>query len=542
MQDATFRDMTHLACACPALQRLELLKLTTSSESLFQPLFRLPGLATVRLIDVACMADAAVLASLRHVTGLTSLEISASAASHNRDLNDVLPHMKQLSGLRSLSLSLTSESFCHLLSRDEYYYDGAHLGGLNVLGQFSGLWGLKQLTHLFWGCPSNSGGSNSYSALDEPDPYENFHFSAAAEISVLAICTQLVSLHLASAWVGEEAADLLMAMPRLQTLAVRSFQPERHMILPIGYCRFKSLTLNSCGAPSSRAVTRLSTEEIPDLPLSDLEEVVLSSGQLMMDIEGYYEDDDEDEEVEDEDEVGDRYTLKNRIVSSVRDLAYRLGVGCSKRGESSRFSLVITTTTLREYRYTPNANLLAPWSALAGHLRSLEIHNFPVNNGLIEELAESLPALPELRLHAADITDCGWRRLGLLSATLDVLCIWGGDGAGKASAAPGLPPPSAHPVPTLVQPRHLGLLGSQLTGSLIVAVGPPRFRLAAETGLEVMRALGHAAGGLITLQSLQYRKYRPRSCKGRQRQWREEWAREWRRGGEETGSNTGKGN
>ena len=543
LQDTTFRDMTHLARACPALQRLELLKLTTSSESLcssrsplFQPLSLLSGLATVRLIDVACMADAAVLASLRHVTGLTSLEISAPAASHNRDLNDVLPHMKQLSGLRSLSLSLTSESFCDLLSRDEYYYDGAHLGGLNVLGQFSNLWGLKQLTHLFWGCPSNSGGSNSYSALDEPDPYENFHFSAAAEISVLAICTQLVSLHLASAWVCEEAADLLMDMPRLDKLAVRSFFRDRNMLvqLPVGTCHFKSLTLNSCGGPSIHAVTRLPTYEIPDLPLSDLEEIFMCSGHLMMEIEGYY-DGDEDDEEEGADEVGDIYTLKNRIVNSVRDLAHRLGAGCSKRGESSRFSLIITTTAALDRRYTPNANLLSPWSPLAGHLRSLEIHNFPVNSSLIVELAESLPALPELRLHAADITECGWRHLGLLS--LDVLCIWGGRVGKKAGATPGHPPPIAPPVPTLVQPGHLGLLGSQLTGPLIVAVGPSRFRLAAETGLEVMRALGHAAGSLITLQSLQNCKCRPRGCKGRQ--WCEEWAREWRRGGEETGPNKG---
>ena len=535
LQDATFQDMILLARACPALKHLELLNLTTSSQTLFQPLSRLPGLAAVRLIDVAWMADAAVLASLRHVTGLTSLEISAAAASHNRDLNLVLPHLEQLSGLCSLSLSLTSESFCDLLFDIEYFYDGVHLDGQNVLGQFSSLWGLKQLTHLLWGCPCSSSGSSSLSQ-DEPDPYEDFHFVEAAEISVLALCTQLVSLHLASAWVCEEAADLLMHMPRLDKLVVRSFLRDRNMLVqpPVGTCNFKSLTLNSCGGPSIHAVTRLSTSEIPDLPLSDLEEILLCSGQLMMAIEGCY-DGDEDDEEEDANEVGDIYTLKNRIVSSVRDLAHRLGAGCSKQGESSRFSLVITTNAALGRRYTPNANLLWPWCALAGHLRSLEIHNFPVNSSLIEELAEALPALPELRLHAADITDCGWRHMGLLS--LDVLCIWGGRAGKKANAAPGLLPPSALPVPTLVQPRHLGLLGSQLTGPLVVAVGPPRFRLAAETGLEVMRALGHAAGSLITLQSLQYQAYRPRGCNGRQ--WREEWAREWRHGGKETGPNKG---
>lgn len=133
-----------------------------------------------------------------------------------------------------------------------------------------------------------------------------------------------------------------------------------------------------------------------------------------------------------------------------------------------------------------------------------------MNGDLIHELAAYLPGLPELRLHAADITECGWQHLGLLSGILGVLCIWGADEASRRGP---------------VRPRHLGLLGSQLTEPLILAVGPRHCRAAAETGLEVMQALGHTAGGLITLQSLHYVACKPDSCKARQ--LKEYWTWDW---------------
>lgn len=345
-----------MASACPALQCLELLKLTTSSQSLFQPLSLLPGLATLRLVDVAWMADAAVLASLRHETGLTSLEISAPEASHNRDLNTVLPHLEQLSGLRSLSLSLASESFCcDLFYDDAFVYVGADLDGLDVLGQLSSLWGLTQLTHLFWGCPSSGRGDRAWR---EPGSYEDFNFSEADDIFVLSNCTQLVSLHLACAWISCDAADLLMDMPQLEMLAVHSFTPEMFMLIPAGTCHFKSLALNSCG-PSCHTVTRLAMAEISDLPLSDLEEIILCSGKLKLDIEGF------------DDVDGNPYTLGNRIVDSIRDLAYCLRAGCNKQAESPELSLIITTTAAQDRRFTPLYDLLSPWSILDSHLQSL---------------------------------------------------------------------------------------------------------------------------------------------------------------------------
>lgn len=416
----------------------------------------------------------------------------------------VLPHPEQLSSLRSLSLSLSlaSEGFCDMkYAHLDFYYC------------VTGCFGPVQQTDAAHshtcsgGCPRLSRGKDSNVTWSGPaGPYcDDFNFLEAAEIFALSRCTQLVSLHLANAQISTDATHPLMAMPRLEELAVRSFNPEGDVPVPVGTCHFKSLTLNSpCGRPPCCAITRLSSVKISDLPLLDLEEIVLCSRQLKVDIEGY-----------DADEGEDPFTLDDRIVGSIQEFTHLLAAGCCKRMELSRLSLILTTAAVPASRYTPNHGLLSPWSNLDGHLQILGIHNFPVNRALIQELTASLPGLPELRLHAADIADSGWMHLGPLSSLLDVLCIWGGDATDLRS---------------FVQPRHMGLLSSKLTKPLVVAVGPPH---TAETGLDVMRALGQVAGGLITLQcQLEYTVRRPRGYK--EHHAKEEWAREWQREGKGT--------
>ena len=352
--------MEHMAASCPNLRQLVLSNLTAPIGPLFQPLTQLHTLS----LDNALL-EAPALDSLRHLHGLSSLEIISK--SSGGFLRGIAPLVQQLSALASLSLVMASPRVQDPTLRD--------------LSEFSRLGALLHLTHL---------------KLDR-SPFKRQALDSGNAVHLAQYLPRLVRLELSCFELSRDgAAEALAELQHLTQLSVWNLGSLGPMD-DGPPCSWKELTL--CGEEHW-------LEWLTELPLRSLERIRMGSGALNLMLPTAR---------------GDEWEMPDYIDNlrgSAALLASKLG-GAGNGFGAEEAGLILKL----QPKQVAAPGLFAALRPLIDVFHTLDLELHMLQDSHVRELGEALPHLRRLVLRTKDLSVSAWACLGAALPGLEMLIL-----------------------------------------------------------------------------------------------------------------------